>query len=463
MKNVIENFKTISQIPRESSKEEKIRDFLIDWSKKNNLEYKTDEIWNLIVYVKATKGYENKETLILQWHLDMVCVKDKDSNHNFETDSIEIYEDSWFLKAKWTTLWADNWIAIAYMMSSIELENHPALELLFTIDEETWLTWASNLDASLLKWKKIINIDTEECWEICISSAWWARIQVNNNFETINTQLETFKIEISGLKWWHSWVDIDKSKWNAVIAFCNFLYELDTDIELVSINSWTALNVIPSNLEAVVWIKETSNLQEKIDIFIKDYSQNYDEPNLKINISQSSNNKKTLTSIDSKHLLRSILMSWSWVIKYSETISWHITTSHNLWIINLLDWKINIWYFPRSSNFIEIEENLEQKKEFFDWFEIICDSIYWWWEEKPTNELVQITKKAYDEVLWYEAKITTIHAGLECWILCSKIWIDAHAVSIWPNIFWAHWVNERCEIKTIEIVWDVIEKILKNI
>lgn len=459
--HILKYFYEISSIPRPSNKEEKIRQYLVDWSEKNDLDYKIDSIGNLVVYVPATDDKVWAETLIFQSHIDMVCVKADWYIHNFETDWLKIIEENWFLKALNTTLWADNWIWVAMMMATIHLETHPNLELIFTIDEEVWFTGVSDFDPSLVSWRKIINLDTEDLWDICISSAWWARIYVDWKLDLNFLNVSTYKVSISWMKWWHSWVDIDKNRGNAAYFWFEFFNGFVWNFEISQIVWWTADNVIPSNSFVVLWIEDLQSFENSLKNFVEIYKQNYDCPNLVYNIDKIEWNFWFVENKDK--FISSVLWVNSWIFSMSDKIDWLVNTSINLWILELVDWTLHMTYLARSSINNELDELIENVVENYTkyWFEININSKYPWWQENPDNDIINTVFQSYQK--YYDnPKIVAYHAWLECWILIDRIGDWCQAVSIWPTITWAHTIEEKVDISSIKTVCLVLEDILKN-
>lgn len=459
--HVLKYFYEISSIPRPSNKEEKIRQYLVDWSEKNDLNYKIDTIWNLVVYIPSTDDKIWDETIILQSHIDMVCVKSEWYEHNFETDWLKLIEENWFIRALNTTLWADNGIWMAMMMASMHLESHPNLELIFTIDEEVGFSWVLDFDASLVSWRKIINLDTEDFGDVCISSAWWARIYVDWPLDFKTLEINKYKITISGMKWWHSWADIDKNRGNAVYFWFEFFNSFLWNFEIAEISWWTADNVIPSSSYAILWIEDLSDFEENLKNFVEIYKQNYDCLNLVYHIEKLDID---LSFIENKwKLISSILWVNSGIYSMSDSIEWLVNTSINLWILKLLNWNLHITYLARSSINSELDELIENVKNNYEkyWLEVNINSRYPWWQENPDNEIVQTVFKSYQKYC-DNPKIVAYHAWLECWILTAKISDWCQAVSIWPTITWAHTIEEKVEISSIQIVCLVLEDILKN-
>lgn len=459
---VLDYFKQISQIPRQSKKEEKIRQYLVDFATNKNIEYKQDSAWNIVLYVPATFTKMESNSLILQSHMDMVCVKEESLVHDFETDPIQVNEENWYLFSNWTSLWADNGIWMAIMLASVDSKVHPKLELLFTVDEEQWLNWALELDWKMLSWNKLINLDTEDWWDICISSAWWIRIDTKIQFQRIWWNYLQYKIMLSWMKGWHSWVEIDKNRWNAIYLFIDFLKKYKDWFELISIDWWSAENVIPSNLTMFLWIEKIDVFENCLQEYIIEYKKQYDCPDISINIDQINTN---YLIVENKEIIINTINSiQDWVYSMSDKIIWLVNTSTNLWIIQTHENELSISYMVRSSLTNELDDIIKNIVENYEnnWFEVNVWTKYPWWQQDPNTDFV---KYIYENMkLHYndEAKLVAYHAWLECWIIVDKLWKESQAVSIWPTIKWAHSIDERVEIKSIEKIINVLNSILES-
>ena len=461
LKKILENFEKISSIPRCSFNEGKILNFFKNWAEEKWFEYKIDKSWNIVIYIPWTKWRENDETIILQGHMDMVCVKDKDSNHNFETDWVKIIKKWNIITADKTTLWADNGMGLAIAMYLIEIKDHPPLEFLITSSEEVGLIGALNLDSSMLKWKKLINIDTEDLWEICVSSAGWVRIDISKKFNTIKSNYKkSYKIVLWWMKWGHSWIEIDKNRWNAIYSFFEFLNQ--NNIDLAYLKAGVADNAIPKELEAVVYSDE--NLNEKLDLLIQNIKENYDTSEVFYKLEEIDYNWEVLK--DLKNFLCIILATKIWVIKMSDKIENLVRTSNNLWILNIKNGEIKIVYMPRSSLKEDLEEIKNQIKNNFSWFDINISSEYPGWEENPDSDFIEGIKNIYNEILkknnLKQSEIVAYHAWLECGALVEKLGNNVQAISIWPTIKWAHTTEENCDLKSVEIIWNILKNYLSK-
>ena len=456
---ILEYFQEINNIPRNSWKEKWIRDFLISWAKKKKLEYKTDKKWNLVVYVPATKGRDLDETIILQSHMDMVCVKRETSNHDFKKDSIEVLEKNGWYYAENTTLWADNGIGMAMMMASASLDNHPDLELLFTVEEETWLWGALALNKKMLYWKKIINLDTEDEWEICISSAGWARVEIKGEYDVDEPTLDQYKIQIAWMKWGHSGVEIDQNRWNAIFLIAEFLSTVDLNYELVSIKGGVADNVIPSEAKFVVWLDYAWLFKSKLTDFVDKYKSEHDCPNLTFEMIET----WTKEPVSPFYIVQPVKLIADWVYTMSDKIEWLVQTSVNLWTLNIARWSIKGVYLPRSSVESELEKTISDIEKCYKRYSISTKvkSRYPWWQDSPDSDLVKLISPIMKKILKKKPKILAYHAGLECGALVEKLGEWVHAVSIWPTIKGAHSVEEKCKISSVDKYWKILSLILK--
>lgn len=455
-------FLEISKYPRPSKDESKVRDFLVSWADWKWFKNKTDMAWNLIIYIPATQDKLGSESVILQSHMDMVCVKTSDSNHDFLNDPIEIIEENWFLKAKDTSLWADDWAWIALALSAAGFESHPKLELVFTTDEETWLSWALGFDFSLVSSKNIINLDSESDDEICISSAWWARLNINKSLGRQIAKFPQYKIDFFWMRWWHSWVEIDKNTWNAIHLMLTFLSELEIQYELVNISWWDADNAIPKSVLITLGVENIDLLEKELILFIEKSKKIFDCPSLSYKIEKLDKQDEVIK--DSKNLFKTITNIKTWIYSFSSKIEWLVQTSTNLWIINIKEDKIVITYAARSSINFELDDLIYETKNNYEsnWFDFIVSSRYPGWQDDPEWALVKISSDEFEKIKSKKPNIIAIHAWLECWALVSWLWDWAHAISIWPNMFDVHTVNEKVEIESIYRMEVILENILRR-
>ncbi len=439
MWKALDEFKKITKVPRPSWKEWKIRTYLSDWAVSRWYEHKSDSYGNIVIYVPSLR-YPDSSAVILQAHMDMVCVKSNDSAIDFENDALDIFEEDWFLKAKWTSLWADNWVWIALAMTAADLDERPNLELLFTVAEEIGLLGALNCDFTLLR--------------ICVS----------RTIEQISATLPQYNIKIKGLKWWHSWVEIHKNHANSAMMIVEFLCMYPYNLELISISSWTADNVIPSSAEVIVWCANPELIKENLDKFLSSQKEIYDCPNVEYEISLASNISPY--AIDLKDLLlEKIRWMKIWVLSYSTKISWLVQTSMNLWILSLDANKLEITYLPRSSDMSEFSKLLNDLERYYSSDSYIFENhwSYPGWQDDPNWVLVSVAKESFMEVNGKYPEIIAVHAWLECWALVAWLGVWASAISIGPDMYDIHSIKERLNLESLDKFERIITSLLAKL
>lgn len=461
-------FYEISKIPRKSGNEEKIAKYLIEFAKKRNLKYYTDSKYNVVIWKDASIGYEDKEILGFQCHTDMVCEKVDGSNHDFLRDSLDLIIENGFLKAKDTTLGADNGIGVAYILEILDSNlNTPKLECIFTSTEETTMEGVRFLDGNILKSKRIISFDNFLDTEILISSAtakrWVSKIYMKRQEKDEN--LIYYKLDISGFKGGHSGIDIwDKKRGNPIKIVADMLNELES-IRVVEIKGGSSENVIPRDIKVVFAIEESEKdilekIESKFEILKKVYG------NIEIYLKELEYKEKEEIKIyskeDTKRLLEYIICYKNGPLEYDE--EGNVILSGNLGRIESFENYVLLKYSVRYNDknigeklVSEIEENMGK-------YNVICeDSSYMLgYEEPKESKLLNIVEKAYIEVMGNISKKKKSQACLECGYLGQKI-ENLEYIAIAPNIFDAHSPKERVEIASANKVWKIVEKLIENI
>ena len=461
-------FYEISNIPRKSGNEEKIAKYLIEFAKERNLKYYTDSKFNLVIWKDASIGYEDKEILGFQCHTDMVCERVDGSNYDFLNDSLDLIIENGFLKAKDTTLGADNGIGVAYILEILDSNlNTPKLECIFTTQEETTMEGIRFLDGNILKSKRIISFDNFLDTEILISSAtakrWVSKIYMKKQEKDEN--LIYYKLDISGFKGGHSGIDIwDKKRGNPIKIVVDSLNELES-IRVVEIIGGSSENVIPRDIKVVFAIEESERgilekLESKFEILKKVYG------NIEIYLKELEYKEKEEIEIyskeDTKRLLEYIVNYKNGPLEYDE--EGNVILSGNLGKIESFENYVLLKYSVRyndknvGENLVtEIEENMEK-------YNVICEesSYMLGYEEPKESKLLNIVEKAYIEVMGNIPKKKKSQACLECGYLGQKI-ENLEYIAIAPNIFDAHSPKERVEIVSANKVWKIVEKIIENI
>ena len=465
-------FEKISSIPRASGNERKISDYLVEFAKEHGLKYVQDEALNVVIYKNATKNCIDKPTIILQSHIDMVCVHDDDATKIPEKEGVELFVDGDFIRAKGTTLGADDGIGVAFALAVLasDIIEHPAIEAVFTTSEEVGLDGAKALDVSLLKGRKLINIDTEEEANLVIGCAGGcvSRIVLKPEIKTVEGVLT--RIVISGLVGGHSGVEIYKGSANANVLMGRVLQELKPliDYSLVDVKGGTkdnaicdssVANIIVSKNEydnLVDFIKATEN-QIKSEYYITD-------TDLNIKVSRLDDVNKEVLSDDCLTKLLTILnVSPAGVIKRRQSDPKYIETSLNLGILNADINGISISHCLRSN----VDAGRNRLKYSLELLanavgaEIEFEGEYPAWESKGISEFAQRASRIYENLYGKSLHIYTEHAGLECALFYSKM-NDLDAISIGPDITGAHTTKEAVSISSVLREWEFFVELLKD-
>lgn len=451
--------------------------------KKKNIELTKDKQGNILLRKPATKGMENKKSICLQGHLDMVCVKAENYEIDFDKDPIQPYvaeeHGIKWVKAKNTSLGADDGIAIAMFMALLDSDDiqHPDLEILCTLDEEAGMTGAGNLDASLLKSNILINVDSEEEGYFTIGCAGGVNTSAVYNFyehdkDAVPYNCVAHKITVSGLLGGHSGVEINTGRANALKILTRILWHVtrNLNVRIFDINSGEAHNAIPKSATSTVVIPK--NNLEKYESYLKEISQKvqneFKEVEKSISISSVAENMPD--KVWGKELQFKILnalyaiIHGVWRMSPNPSTPDLVQTSTNLAIIKTEKNKVTVLTSQRSS--VESEkENI--KNQVISTFELSGAAVetsdgYPGWEPNFDSEILKISEKVYKQMfLTKEPIIQTIHAGLECGIIGVK-YPKMDMISIGPNLFDVHSINERLDISSTKLAWDFLLEVLKN-
>ena len=470
IKNVLEYFHQICAIPHGSGNMEKISEFCVQFANKNNLKYVRDTANNVIIYKNGTKGFENSEPIILQGHIDMVCQKTIDSEIDFLKDKIETYVDGDFLKARNTTLGADNGIAVAMIMTILESDDipHPPIEAVFTTDEEIGMIGASALDFSLLKSKKMINLDSEEEENLTVSCAGGSDFALNIPKATKEFKGTKITVEIKDLLGGHSGVEIDKGRVNANILLGRILNHLKNEVtfEILTVNGGTKANAITPYAVIEIATENPEFFIQKLEEYKLEISKELKsrEPNLKIVATVKGNSCFTvLDEVTKAKLIYILTITPNGIIEMSKDIENLVETSLNLGVLKTSEECIVLNYALRSNKESALYALEEKMSEFCNYnncnFEI--SGRYLPWEYKDNSPLQNLYIKTYEEKLLKKPNVVAIHAGLECAVFSSKIQ-DIDCISIGPDMFDVHTVNERLSISSAENIFNILCKLLNK-
>jgi dipeptidase D len=463
------NFSKLNAVPRPSKKEEKVIAFIKEFGENLGLETTVDTVGNVIIKKPATAGMENRKPIIMQSHLDMVCQKNNDVDFDFETQGIQMEVDGDWVKAKGTTLGADNGLGVATIMSVLESKDlaHPELEALFTIDEETGMTGALGLKAGQLNGKILLNLDTEEDDEIDIGCAGGIDVTISQNYQAKPATGESVKIEVKGLQGGHSGMDIHKGFGNANIILARLLYKgLENGLQLISLDGGSLRNAIPREATAVfsvksakVFISESEKIEKEI---LEEFASL--ESGLKINIEKTENSENSVSEEDSRKIVLVLKSLHNGVYRMSPDVQDLVESSNNVARVELKNAALKILNLSRSSVDSSKNSVAEQLKSVADLagMQTEFSGSYPGWKPKPGSEIVQVLEKIYSEKFGEKPHVVACHAGLECGIIGAN-YPEMEMVSYGPTIRGAHSPDERASISSAQKFWDFTKEILANI
>ena len=472
---VFKYFDQILQIPRPSKKEGKIRKFLIDFAKEHNLQYSVDDTGNVLIYKPATKGKENAPTVILQSHMDMVPEKRTDLEHNFETDPIEAYIDGNWIRTKGTTLGADDGIGIAATLAVLASDSleHPPIEALFTVDEETGMTGAFGIKPNFLKGEILINLDSEDEGELFIGSAGGMDTVAIFEYKPENTRQDfiSYEVSIDKLHGGHSGDEIDKGYANAIKLLTRFLYNLHNQIyfQLNFFEGGKLRNAIPKDAKAYISFKPENQdtvkaLHSKFaEIFRQEYGKT--DPEQVFSIKKIEFQEKAIDNTIKEKLLLSLYACPHGVYAWSKDMEGLVETSTNLATVKMLENnKIEVATSQRSSVDTAKEDIATMVASVFKLAgaDVSHSDGYPGWKPNPESKILKITVEAYKRLFGKEPVVRAIHAGLECGMFLEK-YPHLDMISFGPTIKGAHTPEERLDIASTQKFWDLLVEVLKNI
>lgn len=465
------NFSKLNAVPRPSKKEEKVIAFIKEFGENLGLETTVDEVGNVIIKKPATPGMENRKSIVMQSHLDMVCQKNNDVNFDFETQGIQMEVDGDWVKAKGTTLGADNGLGVATIMSVLESSDipHPDLEALFTIDEETGMTGALGLKPGQLTGQILLNLDTEEDDEIDIGCAGGIDVTVSQNYATETSNGQIVRIEVKGLQGGHSGMDIHKGFGNANIIMGRILYKAleNQNVQLISIDGGSLRNAIPRESVALISVRNAGEFIENVTNGIKkEILEEFAsvEAHLQINIENSTSSEKALSVEDSKKIILVLKSLHNGVYRMSPDVQDLVESSNNVARVELKEGGLKILNLSRSSVDSSKDSVAEQLKSVSELagMNVEFSGSYPGWKPKPGSEIVQVLEKIYTEKFAEKPHVVACHAGLECGIIGAN-YPEMEMVSYGPTIRGAHSPDEKANISSTQKFWSFTKDILANI
>ncbi|MBE6748757.1 MAG: aminoacyl-histidine dipeptidase [Ruminococcaceae bacterium] len=462
-------FHKITKIPHGSGDTDKIASFCVNFAKEHNLRYYRDDANNVVIYKNGTKHLKDAEPVILQGHLDMVCQKTEDNTIDFSKDALDIFVDGDFIKAKNTTLGADNGIAVACVLAILESDTyaHPPIEAVFTTDEETGMIGATKLDTSVLSGKKMINIDSEEEDTMTVSCAGGSDFKVFFNFERETVTGTEIELTLKGLLGGHSGIEIDKGRVNSNILAGRVLNHLkSTGFDLLSVDGGNKTNAI-TNLTKIrlcannkdEFIKEAT---EYLEVIKNELSVR--EPDFTYQIKPLENGTFSAISNESAYaVIYALACVPNGVIDMSAEIQGLVETSLNLGILETDERNIKMHISLRSNKETTMNALEEKLSAFFECLpcEFSVSDKYPSWEFNNNSTLQKLYKEVYENETGKALKVEAIHAGLECGVFASKI-KDFDCISIGPDMFDVHTVKERLSVSSTERIFKILLKVLEN-
>lgn len=468
------HFEEICNHPRPSKKEEKIAEYVVSIGKKLGLSTEKDKFGNILIRKPATPGMENRKTVTLQSHIDMVCEKNRDVEHDFDNDPIQPYIDGDWVKAKGTTLGADNGIGVAAALSILESTDieHGPIEALFTLDEETGLTGASNLKKNWLKGDILINMDSEELMSLYIGCSGGRNTTATFKFKQEKTPKNylAFEAKVQGLRGGHSGLEIHVGLGNAIKILSRLLwtYLKDNNILLAKMEGGNKHNAIPREAFADVLVPK--NDEKKFKKFVSEFNKVVKDefatvdPNLNISVSKIAVPEKFVDQKTTKRLLSSLYTVPHGVVKMSPDIPGLVETSNNLAILNTEGKTFRIVTSQRSSVASELTDITNVVSTVFEMAgaEVSSGSGYPGWKPDVNSEILGVFKSTFKRMYGHDPEIKAIHAGLECGIIKEK-YPNMDMISFGPTMFGVHSPDERLQISTVPEFMNQLVNVLKNI
>ncbi len=469
------HFADLNSVPRPSKKEEKVQAFIINFAKSLNLDWKQDKIGNILVSKPASSGMEDRKKVVLQAHLDMVCQKNNDTVFDFETQGIDMFIDGEWVKARGTTLGADNGIGVASIMAVLSSDDidHPAIEALFTTDEEAGMTGAHNLEPGFLSGEILMNLDTEDDDELSIGCAGGIDTDVSWEYQEVNTDSDkeqAFTVKVGGLFGGHSGMDIIYGRGNANKLLNRMLYDPSGDYawSLASFEGGGLRNAIPREAEALVVVAKDK--AEEAEAFwqdlgaalVKEFATT--DPNITISVNAADLPAKKMDLDDFQRFSAALQCTHDGIRRMSPDVEDLVETSNNVAHVSLANGKMSLKALQRS----------DRESAKFD----IADSVgapwrilgalvehsgsYPGWKLDPNSRMLGMMKALYEELFKEEPRVLACHAGLECGLL-GQHYPNLEMISFGPTIKNPHSPDEKVKIASVAKFWGYFLEALKRV
>ena len=471
---VWKNFDLLTQVPRPSGHLEKVQGFLLDWAKEKGVAAFQDEAGNIIMRKPATPGMEDRKYVTLQGHMDMVPQKTPDSPHDFENDPIETYIDGEWVRARNTTLGADDGMAVATIMAIMEDDSlpHGPIEGFITADEETTMWGVNHMKPDVLEGEILLNLDNEDEGEMVIGSAGGVNLTATLEYKEVETDASdaAVKVTLSGLLGGHSGCEIQVGRCNANKTMARLVQDAIANFEacLVSWKGGNMRNAIPREAEVVLTLpkENVSALAEAVAEWKETFQAEYGfiEPSLSLTMEEVAHAETMVPSGVQDNLVNAICAAHNGILRYIPDVPGIVETSSNLAVVEIGGGKAEVLILIRSSRDSMRECLVETLESAFSMagMKVETGGEYPAWQPNPKSEIVELMQEIYRDMFHKENKVLVIHAGLECGV------IGAHRphmdlVSFGPTLRSPHTPNERCHIPSVEKYWDFVKEILVRI
>jgi dipeptidase D len=471
---VWKHFYDLTQIPRPSKKEAKVIEFMKSFGEGLNLETIVDPVGNVIIRKPATKGMENRMGVVFQGHIDMVPQKNSDKKHNFETDPLNVFVDGDWVTADGTTLGADNGLGVAVAMAVLEANDieHGPVEALFTIDEETGMTGAINLQPNVLKGDILLNTDSEDEGQLYVGCAGGVEVNVKMKYQEENVPVNytAYKLAVTGLKGGHSGMDINIGRSNSNKLLFRFLNHAlyNFDFRLANVQGGDLRNAIPRESFATVVVanSDMQKFEQEVAQFEKDYKSEFSvtEPDLSFKVIKSDNASKVINHDEAVKIIKACYACPHGVERMSDSMKGLVETSNNFGIAICENGEFKANCLVRSS--VDSAKVAVQYRigTIFDLIgaEVSFDGSYPGWKPNMDSPILKTMLKVYKDKFGKEPQIMAIHAGLECGIL-GAIYPNWDMISYGPTIRFPHSPDEKVNIESVQKFYDFTIETLKNI
>ncbi|MDD4377972.1 MAG: aminoacyl-histidine dipeptidase [Eubacteriales bacterium] len=469
-KSVLHFFEELSAVPRGSYNEDKAIEYVVNFAKARGLEVYCDSVKNVYIKKPASKGMEDREPVLFQGHIDMVCEKNISTVHDFKKDGIRIVLDGDYLSAEGTTLGADDGVAIAIMLAILDDDTmvHPPIECLMTVSEEVGLIGAGYVEADKIKSRKMINIDTSVEGTVLVSCSGGRETIMKKVFPQISAEKPFVKIFVGGLRGGHSGMNINEGRGNSNKILGEILLKLSQqqEIYISQFVGGEKSNAIPRESSCIVAVSDKAEAVKQVEDIFKDLKERYKDSDSGININiTDAQNQDVFGWEGTETIINLITKTKNGVVEMSREIENLVETSMNLGVVNIKDGKLELIFSLRSASSAGMNSLVDELTTLAAdncEVEITHKGIYPGWEYEKESKLREVFLDCYKELTGKPMNVAAIHCGLECGIIKNKI-PKMDIVSCGPNIYDCHTPGERLDIPSLDRLWKLITKVISNL